>query len=196
MIDIRYDLRRTTLTQVRQQFGTQPVNKAMRWALDATTRKAATHISRDIRGTYAVTAGLVRAHLKVKRLERDAKRALLYTGQRLPLETFGPRPKTVRVTATSSRGKRFKTRRRGVTAKVRKDQGRRLVAGGWLARGHILRRRWQDDNHADPFIQYGPSIPGMVAHPDTIHRAQDLVREEFPREFANRLEYILGKDSA
>ncbi|GAA3704324.1 hypothetical protein GCM10022421_08930 [Oceanisphaera sediminis] len=191
MIGVKYDIR--MLQKLRQQFDQKDVNKALIWALDATTRKAATFISRDLRGTYAVSANQVKQHLKIKRVERDASRALLYTGKKLPLAQFAPRPKVVRVLATSSRGKPFKTKRKGVTLRVRKDAGRKLVKGGWHAKGHILRRADAADNRSDPRIQYGPSIPGMVAHPATIDQAQELVRRELPKEFSGRLEYILGK---
>lgn len=191
MISVKYDIR--MLQKLRQQLDPADVNKALRWSLDATTRKAATFISRDLRGTYAVSANQVKQHLKIKRVERDATRALLYTGKSLPLAQFAPRPKMVRVQATSSRGKPFKTRRKGVTLRIRKDVGRQLVKGGWHAKGHILRREQASNNYSDPRIQYGPSIPGMVAHPATIDQAQELVRRELPREFSGRLEYILGK---
>ena len=191
MIELKHDIR--MLQKLRQQFDQKDVNQALIWALDAVTRKAATAISRDLRGTYAVSAAQVKQHLRIQRVERDASRALLYTGKKLPLAQFAPRQKVVRVQATSSRGKPFSTKRRGVTLRVRKDAGRKLVKGGWQAKGHILRREDAADNQSQPRIQYGPSIPGMVAHPSTIDAAQELVRRELPAEFSNRLEYILGK---
>lgn len=191
MLDAKHDIRQ--LQRLRQRFDPRDVNKALRWAVDGTTRKAATYISRDIRDTYAIKAGDIRRRLQIRRVERDAARALLYTGRRLPLEQFAPKAKTVRVMATSNRGKRFRTKRRGVTVRVRKDQGRTLVKGGWLAKDHVLRRADRSDNRSDPRIQFGPSIPGMVAHPKTIEGAEELIREELPRSFSERLEYIIGR---
>lgn len=193
MPDLNYDIRE--LQQLRKQLGKDSgnVDKALRWSVDATSRKAATFISRDIRDTYAIKAGDVKGRLKIQRVSRDATRALLYTGRRLPLEQFSPKGKNVRVTATSNRGKRFKTRRRGVTVRVRKDQGRQLVKGGWHAKDHVLRRADKGDSRSDPRMQFGPSIPGMVAHPETIEQAQALVREDLPIQFNNRMEYLMSQ---
>lgn len=192
MIGVKHDIR--FLQRLRKQYGDDKVNKALRWTVDAVSRKAATIISRDIRGTYNIKAGQVRQHLKIKRVNRDATRALLYTGKSLPLAQFEPKAKTVNIIARSKYGKPFATRRRGATLRIRKDVGRQLVAKGWHAKEHILRRADAADNTADPRIQYGPSIPGMVAHPATIDQAQELVRRELPTEFNARLEYLLGLD--
>ena len=191
MSNLQFDIRE--LQRLRQQFDPKDVEKALRWAVDATSRKAATHISKDIRDTYAIKAGDIKRRLKIERVRRDATRALLYTGRRLPLEQFKPGTKQVRVTATSSTGKRFKTKRRGATVRVRKDKGRQLVKGGWYAKGHILRRADRSDNKSEPRIQFGPSIPGMVAHPETIESAQAMVRRDLPQQFSDRMDYILNK---
>lgn len=191
MIEVKHDIRQ--LQKLRNQLDPKDVDKALRWSLDAVTRKAATAISRDIRSVYAIKASQVKQHLKIKRVERDASRALLYTGKSLPLAQFAPKQRVVRTTATSRRGRTFNTKRKGVTARVRKDTGRKLVKGGWHAKGRIFRRKSAADNKSQPITQYGPSIPGMVAHPSTIDAAQELVRAELPKEFNSRLEYILGK---
>ncbi|WP_413614755.1 phage tail protein [Halomonas cupida] len=187
---LKYDIR--DLDKLKQRFDPRDVEKALAWSTNSTARKAATHISKDVRRTYSIKAGEIKRQLKIHRVRRDATRALLYTGRRLPLERFAPRQKVVRVRATSSRGKVFRTRRRGATVKVRKDRGRQLVKGGWHAKGHILRRTDKADNASQPRMQFGPSIPGMVAHPETIESAQELVRRELPRDFSGRLDYLLS----
>lgn len=197
-MDLKYDIR--NLKQLQDKFDPRDVEKALRWALNATSRKTATFISKDIRTVYTLKARDIKAHLKIKKYRRDATRALLYTGGSIPLEEFKPHTKRVRTTATSRRGKRFKTHRRGVTIRMRKDEGRQLVKGGWYAKGHVMHRSnpssglGETANTAPPFIMYGPSIPGMVAHPKTIEQAQDLVRKELPQEFSERLDYLLNKD--
>ncbi|MFI0472966.1 phage tail protein [Halomonas sp. HMF6819] len=181
------------LQALKKRFDPKTVEKAFSQALDRTTRKAATHISRDIRGTYTVSAADVKNRLKIQRARRDASRSLLYTGRRLPLDNFKPKERMVRTTATSRRGKRFKTRRRGATVRVRRDTGRQLVNGGWLAKGRVLRRADSADNRSQPRMQFGPSIPGMVAHESTIKSAQAMVREDLPRQFSDRMDYLLGR---
>lgn len=196
MPDVRYDIRE--LQQLKAQFDPKTVEKALNWAVDATSRKAATHISKDVRQTYAISAGDIKRRLKIERVRRDATRALLYTGRRLPLEQFKPKTKWVAVNprrkVKSGPRKGSQARRRGVTVRVRKDKGRQLVPGGWYAKDHVLRRADQGDNASQPRMQFGPSIPGMVAYPETISSAQEMVRKDLPQQFNDRLDYLLNKD--
>lgn len=193
MIRYRYDIR--DMQRLKARHGVDVVEKALRRTLDATSRKAATHISRDLRGTYAIKAKDVRRRLTIERVRRDATRALVYVGRRLPLEQFNPKRRWVSVSprrrVRSGPRKGSLARRRGATVRVRKDTGRQIVPGGWYAKDHILRRADADDNASEPRIQYGPSIPGMVAHPSTIESAQDLVRRDLPQEFDGRLEHLI-----
>ncbi|SDF72740.1 hypothetical protein SAMN05216571_101410 [Onishia taeanensis] len=193
MLQFRHDIR--DLQRLKDRHDPALVERALRRSLDATSRKAATHISRDLRGTYAIKARDVQRRLKIERVRRDATRALVYVGRRLPLEQFNPKRRWVSVEprrkVKSGPRKGSLARRRGATVRVRKDKGRQVVPGGWYAKDHILRRADADDNASDPRIQFGPSIPGMVAHPATINSAQELVRRELQREFNGRLEHLL-----
>lgn len=200
------------LADIRKLRGEMPkqirnIEKAKRWALDRVTQRAATFISRDIRKVYAIRAADIKGHLSIKKYE-DTGRALLYTGRALPLETFHPKTKRIAITATSARGRPFRTHRRATTVRMRKDVGRRVVGRhkkstgsrptgpGFLAKGHVLARRNYDDNSTEYGLvqRYGPSIPGMVAYPETIQGAERLVQDELPREFSERLDYLLNKD--
>lgn len=181
------------LQALKNRFDPKTVEKAFTQALDRTQSKAATQISADVRKTYDISVADVKKRLTIQRARRDASRALIYAGRRLPLDNFKPKQRMVRTTATSVRGKQFKTRRRGATVRVRKDTGRQQVPGGWFAKGRILRRADQNDNRSQPRMQFGPSIPGMVAHESVIERAQDMVREDLPRQFSGRMDYLLGR---
>lgn len=188
----QYDIR--GMQALKNRHDPKIVEKAFSHALDRTQAKAATHISRDVRDDYHITAADIKKRLKVDRARRDASRSLLYTGRRLPLDHFKPKATRARVvTATSRRGNRYKTRRRGASVLVRKDTGRQQVPGGWFAKGRILRRADRNDNASDPRIQFGPSIPGMVSHESVIDSAQDMVREDLPRQFSGRMDYLLGQ---
>lgn len=197
MSDIKYDIRE--LQQLRKQLeeDAKEVDKALKWSVNAVARKAATHISKDIRSVYALKAGDIKSHLRIERYERDAARALLYTGGKLPLEQFAPKQRWVAVSpkrrVKSGPRKGSGARRRGVSVRVRKDKGRQLVTGGWYAKDRVFRRSDKRDNKSAARPQFGPSIPGMVDHPKTIETAQELVREELPKEFSGRLDYLLRK---
>lgn len=191
---MRYQFDINELQRLKNHYDPKIVEKAFSQALDRTQAKAATHISKDVRDDYHITAGEIRKRLTVKRARRDASRSLLYVGRRLPLDHFKPKTTRARVvTATSRRGKQFKTRRRGASVMVRKDRGRQQVPGGWFAKGRILRRADRDDPQSQPRIQFGPSIPGMVSHESVIESAQEMVREDLPRQFNGRMDYLLGR---
>lgn len=195
MPNLQFDVRE--LQQLKNQFDPKSVEKALDWAVGATTRKAATLISREARQRYDVSAGDIRKRLRITRLDRDADRAILYTGRRLPLSQFKPRERWVTVSTKrrvqSGPRKGSMARRRGVTVRVRKDRGRQIVQGGWLAKNHIYRRSDKGDNKSAPEMRFGPSVPEMVGNQEVMEAAQDLVRADLPPQFNNRLNYILNK---
>lgn len=194
---LEYDIR--DLKALRETFDPRVVNKALKWSVNATARKAATRISKETRQRYDIKAGDIKRRLSIERVERDAGRALLYTGARLPLAQFKPKEKWVSVTprrrVKSGPRKGSMARRRGVTVRVRKDKGRQLVQGGWLAKGQIFRRADKDDNKSRPVPRFGPSIPEMVDNPEVMREAQQLVRRDLPEQFNGRMEYLLSKQA-
>ena len=195
MPNLQFDVRE--LQELKQQFDPKDVEKALSWAVNATARKAATEISKETRKRYTVSAGDIRKRLRIERYRRDVDRAILYTGRRLPLVQFKPSERWVSVNpkrrVQSGPRKGSMARRRGVTVQVRKGEGRKLVQGGWLAKNHIFRRKTRSDNQSIPEMRFGPSIPEMVDNPQVIEAAQDLVREDLPQQFNDRLNYILNK---
>lgn len=192
LVGFKYDVRR--LQWLTNQHGARIVERALNRAVEGTTRKAATQISREIRDTYAVSAGDIRRTLRIQRVRRDATRALLYTGRRLPLEKFSPSTRQIKVTATR-KGKSFVTRRRAVSVRIRKDKGRTVVPNAWYAKGRVLQRSDLADPMSQPHMQFGPSIPGMVAHQSVIDSVQEFVREDLPAEFSRRLDYLLQREA-
>ncbi|WP_447043965.1 phage tail protein [Vreelandella sp. H-I2] len=195
MPNLQFDIRE--LQQLRQRFDPKDVEKALGWAVNATAKKAATQISKDTRQRYTVSAGDIRKRLKIERYLRDVDRAILYTGRRLPLVQFKPSERWVSVNpkrrVQSGPRKGSLARRRGVTVRVRKDKGRQQVQGGWLAKGHILRRKERSDPQSQPIKRFGPSIPEMVDSPQVIEAAQELVRKDLPQQFNDRMDYLLNK---
>lgn len=195
MANLQFDVRQ--LQELKKQFDPKDVEKALSWSTNAVARKAATLISRETRQRYDVSAAEIRKRLKISRIDRDAGRSVLYTGRRLPLSQFKPREKWVTVSSKrrvqSGPRKGSMARRRGVTVRVRKDKGRQLVKGGWSAKGQIFRRQTRSDNKSAPEMRFGPSIPEMVDNPQVMQAAQDLVRNDLPQQFSNRLHYLLNK---
>lgn len=195
MPELEFDVR--DINQLKKQFDPKDVEKALGWAVNATTRKTATRISKETRKRYTVSAGDIRKRMRIERYRDAIDRAVLYTGRRLPLAAFKPRVKWVSV----SSGRKLKSgprkgrtaRRRGVTVQVRKGQARKLVQGGFMAKGQIWRRDDRQDNKSTPKRLFGPSVPEMVDNPKVIAEAQQLVRDDLPQQFNDRLDYILRK---
>lgn len=189
-MDLQYNI--ANVDELRRRLDPDKVDKALRWAINAESKKAATAISKDIRSVYTIKAGDIKQRLKITRYKTHG-RTLLYTGGRLPLSQFKPKTKRVKTKAKSRAGNTYKTTRHGVSLRIRKDKGRKLAPGAFLAKNTVFRRKDMSDTKSDPIPQYGPSIPGMVAHPETINRAQAHVRENLPVQFNDRLEYLLGQ---
>lgn len=193
LLGLKYDVRH--LQWLSNRHGTRIVNRALDMAVQRTTGKAATRISRKIRDVYDISAGDVRRTLRIQRVRRDATRALLYAGRRLPLERFKPTTRQVRVQATSRKGTRFVTRRRAVSVRIRQDKGRAVVPNAWFAKGRVLQRADLADPMSQPRMQFGPSIPGMVGHASVIDDVEAFVRSDLPVEFSGRMDYLLQREA-
>ncbi|WP_110636244.1 hypothetical protein [Salinicola salarius] len=188
MIKYEHDINR--LNSLKKRFNDGVVEKALRQSVATATSRVRTYISREVRGVYPLRAKDLNGKVQIRKYRQMATRALVYIGGRLPLSTFKPSTRKVSVTATSVRGRQFKTSRRRVSVRVRKDKGRQVVRGGWYAKGEIMRRA----KDGSPRIQYGPSIPGMVAHESVITGATDVARDVLPREFSRRMEVLLEEE--
>lgn len=187
-------LRYSSLQALSQAYDPKIVEKAFQAALSRTTSKAATLISKDVRSVFAVKAGDVRGALQLKRARRDRHRVLLYAGGRLAMEKFKPSSRMIKTTVHNHPvNGSYRARRQRVTARVRKDKGRQLLKGAWIAKGRVMRRSDQADNKSDPWHQFGPSIAQMVDNPKLLDRVQDFVREDLPNQFINRMENEIWK---
>ncbi|WP_028303467.1 phage tail protein [Oceanospirillum maris] len=187
-------LRYSSLQALSQAYDPEMVEKAFQAALSRTTSKAATLISKDVRKVFAVKAGDIRGALQIKRARRDRHRVLLYAGGHLPMEKFKPSSRIIKTTINNHPvNGSYRARRQRVTARVRKDKGRQVLKGAWIAKGQVMRRSDQADNKSDPWVQYGPAIAQMVDNPKLLDRVQDFVREDLPNQFINRMENEIWK---
>ncbi|MDH4572467.1 hypothetical protein [Salinicola acroporae] len=192
MIEYKHDINR--LNSLKKRFNDGVVEKSLRQSVATATSRVRTYISREVRGVYPLRAKDLNGKVQIRKYRQMATRALIYTGRRLPLEQFAPKTRWVTVSSRrkvkSGPRKGSMARRRGVSVAIRRDKGRQLVAGGWYAKGEIMRRA----KDGSPRIQYGPSIPGMVAHESVITGATDVARDVLPREFSRRMEVLLEEE--
>ncbi len=163
--------------------------KAERAALKATQAQTANQVSRKAREVYNVTAAAIARRLKMG-LSGDGREAYLrWIGTRIGLIEFGAQFRKV----ASARGKRW-----GATARIRKDRGRFLTGGGFIAEGnngnvHVFRRVDQADPKSKLRRMAGPAIPQMISSPEVFEDAEKFVAKKYPEVLANRLAYFLDQ---
>ncbi len=187
---IKIDFERMSLAELRRKFDPEIVNRADRIAIGRTAKKIRTQISKDVRKVYNVKARDVSSTVKLPNRSKGSleQRILLYTGGHIPLAKFDAKPRAVR----SRRGPR-----RGVTVRVRKDSGRKLVGkrsgfhgAGFLAKGKVMARKTPARTSHRGL--YGPAIPQMVANESVIESYHAKVRREYPIELERALNKLMG----
>jgi hypothetical protein len=113
---------------VKASFDPKVVQKALRTTITRTARKARTEVSKQIRSEYTVKAKTIKdtVSLRTKRTAEDTVSILSYRGGSLPIDRFSVSQRRV---STSSGP------RRGVSVRIRKNGGRKVLKGGFKLRG-------------------------------------------------------------
>ena len=188
---IKTEFHNLSLAELRRKFDPKLVERADRMAIGKVARKVRTQVSRDVRVVYNVKARDVGSTVKILASKRGSveERILLYTGGSIPLASFDAKPRRVR----SARGPRT-----GVTVKVRKDEGRKLVGvregfhgKGFMAKGQVMARRTSKRTPIAPL--FGPAIPLMIGNELVIESYQQTVAREYPIELERALNYVMGR---
>lgn len=202
---------RMPLEDLRRRYNPRKVDQAVGSALSKTARKGRTALSRAARKRYMVKAADITRQVKLRQPSRSLEsRVLTYSGSRISLMHFGA--KEVRSAGGRSRVTRMskgravsrsvranKRQQKGVTVKVLRQGGRKLVrgkkgfgafmgdqVGGGVA---VFIRRGTDRLPLDKL--YGPSIPEMVGHGSVSSVFGDTVRTEGPIEFERAMRFFL-----
>ncbi len=166
--------------ELRQKFDPKLVDRALGQALQVATTKLRTRVSREIRGTYKIKAGDVAKTVTIRRIEHHT-RLMVFAGRMIGLDKFSSRPKKV----TTARGRRV-----GATVMVRKDRGRKVVTGGFIAKGNLIFKR--EGTERLPIERlYGPSIAHMAGNKVVGELATAQVGEDAGTEFNRYLEYLM-----
>ncbi len=166
------------------------INKAMNTALHRTSLKLRTKLIKEVRKVYAVTAGDVRLTASNPLvLSRDpARRALVFTSGRTPIDKFKPKARLVK----TGRGDRI-----GVTVRVRKDRGRRLIkkhgarSGAFFAKGMVMARKGKSQY---PIMRLSSLAIAQMAGTRYISaKGLKLLEKETPVQFESALKFYLSK---
>lgn len=169
------------LDQLRRKFDPKLVDKALNQALQVATTKLRTRVSRETRQLYNVKAGEITRSVTIRKISNG--RMLIYTGRMIGLDKFGARPKKV----STQLGKRT-----GVTVQVRKDRGRKVVKGAFLAKGKLVFQR-QGEARLPIERLYGPSIAHMAGNKIVGELATLQVGQDAATEFNRYLTYLMEK---
>lgn len=178
------------LEALRRQLDPDHLAKAEKSALKAVQRKAATRISKSVRGRFNVTARAIAERLNLRLGKNDTEAYLLYVGARIGLINFSAQFRKVRT---------GKGPRQGATAKITKDAGRYIAPGGFIAKGannnvQVFQRMSKKQSGRLPLRKMtGPAIAQMVDSQEVMDDATNYVEEEYPKELTNRLNYFLDK---
>ena len=191
--------------ELQRRFDPADVLKALDRSIKTASARVSTGISRDVRVRYNIKASDIAKAVTVKPVYTGeiVSRLLVYVGRRVTLRKFGA-------------NKRRVNKGLGVSVLVRKDNGRKIVQGGFMALGLNARpgetpeqifkrngvpRRMRKGTYIgrkkQPLVRLtGPSIPTMVQQKDVIDKASDLAGEVVRREFTRQMNLLLQRTGA
>lgn len=167
--------------KVEAAFSPVVLNQAMNAAIRKSLMKTRTQISVNVRQVYNISAGDIGNIVTLSKISyTPPSYRLQYSGARVSLRKYAARAKIVK----TARGLR-----RGVTVRVRKDRGRKLVkhgfygAGGWPVYMRLGRSRHKIEKRT------GLAIPQMVGTKDQLDLAYKFMGVEIPKQVHTSLDF-------
>jgi len=176
LIEFKFD----DIEQMKKIFDPKIIDKAVNTANVKTARKTRTLISKEARKIYNVKAGDIG---KVVGLRRTPDGMLIiYQGARISLGKFTAKSKKVQ----SAKGKRT-----GVTVRVRKDNGRKIVKKGFMVKDKIFARKGV--NRFPIKLLTGPAIAQMVGTQFMQNQVQQFAEKESDIQLTSSMNFWLKK---
>lgn len=184
MIKLRFEGR--DVAALRKIYDPKVIDKALITAMNRATNKARTTASATARKIYAIPAAPIKkAHRIIRRNGSKIERVIVYRGGGQGLEKFKPGQKLVR------KGKR---KYKGVTVRIRKDRGRKLVGGGFKADANGVKVMARKTDARLPIRRLvGPSIPHMIAKKLVVEATAERFNAEVGIEFDKAMQHHLSK---
>ena len=179
------------LEALARVFDPKKIKDAEHIAINKTTQKTRTQVSKAVRARYVVTAKDVSSTVKITKTTDDvAGRILMYTGKKLSLNKF-----SLKKVKTRKRG----DRRGGVSVKVLRKGKRKVIRGkygfgAFLApAGGGLKVFERMSKSRLPIKRVsGLAIPQMVTHKSVINALYQTVEAVYPEELDRALDFKLG----
>lgn len=193
------------IDELNRAFDPSKVLKALDRAVAAAAARVRTGISKEVRVRYNIKAGDIGGAVTLKPVRSGdvINRLLVYTGGRLSLRKFGA-------------NKRIVDGRPGASVLVKKENGRKILQGGFFALGlnakpgetpeqlwkrqgdpRPMRRGKYKGRVKQPIVKLtGPSIPTMVQNKDVLTNASTLAGDVMRREFTRQMQMLMDKTGA
>ena len=187
------ELKIENLTQLKAAHDPALVNKALKTAVNKSTAKAKTLVSRSVRENYTVKASDVGSSVTFTRARNGESEAVLrYVGSRIGLHKFTSRVRTVSV---RSKNGRYGYKRKQTRVKVHKKDaltpavGPNGNAGFTGPDGRVYARV---GIRRDKIVALmGPSIPQMVDKAKVIDPLNNMLSTELNEQFAHNLDFFM-----
>lgn len=177
--------------ELEKVFDPAILNRATNRGISRGLMKTRTAIKERVRSRYVIKAGDIAKTVKLKKLSFNPAVYLLnYAGYRRSLRHYGAKAKVVQTAA----GQRI-----GVTVRIRKDRGRKLVgkqsglSAGFFGPGGYPAYARSTDKRKPIHKLTSLAVPQMVGTEYTVDFAHRIMVKEFPVEFNRAMDFYIGK---
>ena len=161
--------------KVRRMLNPAYIQKATRSSINKVGGLTRTALSKQTRKVYNVKAARIKTGVTTKR-GSNAKPVytLKYQGHKLSLMNFGA-----------------KKTKRGVTIRIKKAGGRRLIKGGFIAMGNVWRRK---KSSRLPIVRRVTlSIVNMINNIEPAKLSRSVYRQNFKEIFSKDMRYYYDR---
>ena len=186
------EIQLTNIRQLKKEFEPKKVEKAYRSALKKTGAKTKTRVSKDVRKTYNIKARDINNITRLYSVSHGV--VISWAGKNLSLAKFTPLKRIINIGA----GKPFGSKRIGVSVRIKKTSGRKLVKKGFQVtklNNQIFQRtggKMKSDPTKDAIKKmFGISIPQMV-NDNILNDAANFIEQEMPIQFERAFKHFVG----
>lgn len=173
--------------ELKKTYNPNLLEKTMAVSMQKTMFKTRTFVSKSVRERYVVKAGDIKATVKFTRPSRKPIiMQLAWRSKRTQLKDFKALPRTVR----TARGKR-----KGVTVRVRKDRGRKLIRGAFFGPGGRAAYMRKGSRRHPIEKRTGIGIAQMVRTRYMEDKRDKFFAVEMQKQFKTNFDYFLKKQA-
>ena len=158
-----------TIPQIENAFkqaAVAAINRAIVTARAAATRK--------VREVYAIKSSDLKKYVSIKRASYSKHEAIVdIRGRKIPIIHFGA-----------------KQTKRGVSVRIKKAEGRKVIPGAFIKKGQVWRRVGKARMPIKPLFTVAPA---KMFELHAIKIFQEIAQQEFAKNFSREVDFRLGK---